>query len=251
MKLSVGIHQPNFLPWFGFFHKIHLSDIFILHDNIEYSKKSVLRRTHIRNINIPLEKEYLTIPLVKCSDFTLIKDLVIDHSQKWTPKILNKIKNTYSKTPYFADYFTDIEEWIKASQDHTNLSNWTCSLIEQISSLLSITTKFQRSSELQAQGKGNEYNLNMTKELGGNIYCSGAGAEGYQMKEDFEKENIALNIVNSFEYIDTKKYPQNGLSFLNGLSIIDLLFNVGEEGVMNLLKEYAEISWHDRLLNDQ
>ena len=60
-------------------------------------------------------------------------------------------------------------------------------LSSQISDILAISTKFERSSELQAQGKGNEYNLNLVKEVGGSTYNSGAGADGYQMKEEFER----------------------------------------------------------------
>jgi hypothetical protein len=188
----VAIHQPNYLPWPGFFYKIYASDIFIFHDNVEHSKRYPTRRTRIRKAPHSEEPCWLTVPLKKHSDFSLIKDLEIDHSQDWQGKHLRKVNNSYAGTPYFGDYFPRLEEWFAATRQFDLLAEVNIFLIKNILAWLRIEREIWRSSELPVEGKGSLYNLELVKYLGGQVYLSGKGGYNYQTVDDFSGVGLEL-----------------------------------------------------------
>ena len=109
MKKIITIHQPNYLPWAGFFHKAMLSDIFVIFDDVQYQKNSFINRNKVKTSN---GETWLTVPIkVKGkSRETLINEAEIDNEQRWRKKHLNTIKLNYSKSKYYARYIPFFEE---------------------------------------------------------------------------------------------------------------------------------------------
>jgi len=237
----IAIHQPNFFPWLGYFHKIYHSDVFVFHDNAEYSKKAYINRTFVRKAPNSPERAYITLPLKKHSDFERIKNLKVDNSQNFHQKLLNRIRNVYQKTPFFGEYFPLVEETILNSGNLESLLKINMGTIECILKILSIKREFVFSSSLPVNGKKSEYNLNVVKHLKGAAYFSGSGAREYQNDADFDREGIRLVYQDIYDFLEGHPYEQfQEKKFLNGLSIIDALFNVGASGITEIFKSYEK-----------
>jgi WbqC-like protein family len=236
--MTISIHQPNYLPWIGYFYKIWASDIFILHDNVEYTKHSFTKRVFIRKYPATSEKDYIIVPLKRHSDFALISDLKICHEQNWQQKQINKIYYVYHKAPFFNDYFPVLEQSILVSRDLTYLADFNKNLILDILGFLNIDRKIVLSSELPVRGfQADEYNAQLVAYFGGDLYISGTGAKKYQFNMTYANRGISLIYNELGRYL--KKYPpQYPIQFDAGLSILDALFYIGEAGILDIFKAY-------------
>jgi hypothetical protein len=222
--LIIGIHQPNFMPWMGFFNKIYRSDIFVLIDDVQFEKGSVCNRTKIKN-NAG-EPVWLTVPVrfENGSASTFRETKIAEHL--WHKKALNLIKAFYSKASHFNSYYPEIETLLSA--EYESLAALNISLIKFFCRQLTIETPIYLQSEIGVEfGKKNHLNLGITKYFKGKIYLSGSGARKYNDQDLFTENNIAI------EYQDfvAPSYTQINGAFVGGLSIIDLLFNEGQKGI--------------------
>lgn len=226
--MKTGIHQPNFLPWLGYFYKIYKSDQFVLIDNVQFVKGSVCNRAKIKN-NQGAEI-WLTVP-VKGNKGSQVNynELELDYSQKWAVKMINQLHAAYVKAPYFDRYFQPLSDLLK--QEYKTLADLNITLIKYLCSELNIQTPMAIASELDTDfGKKNDLNLNICKYFKSDVYLSGTGAKKYNDEELFKTNGITI------EYSDFVHpvYPQQFGAFIPGLSTIDLLFNCGPES-MNYL----------------
>jgi hypothetical protein len=221
--MIVGIHQPNFLPWIGYFHKIAKSDEFVLIDQVQYVKGSVCNRNKIKSSNGT--ELLLTVP-VKLSKgaYQAFNEIGIDYTQKWQSKMLNLISAQYKKAPFFEEYFVTLSGILK--QEYPNLAALNILLISKICEQLNISTPVHVASGLPVSfGKKNDMNLNIVRYLKGNIYLSGQGAKKYNDENLFAENGIVLEYI---EFIHPS-YPQLWGEFIPNLSVIDLLFNTGTD----------------------
>ena len=238
--MIVSIHQPNYLPWLGYFYKIWASDTFVLHDNVEYTKHSFTKRVFIRKTPVSTERHYLSVPLRRHSDFSLIRDLKICNEQNWQQKQINKIFYVYHNAPFFNKYFPAIKKAILQSKQKTFLSELNRDLILNILDFLNIKTPIFLSSDLPVEGfKADEYNAEIAAYLGGNLYLSGTGAMKYQFKTTYSERNISL-IYNNLGLYLIKHPPQYPVPFDMGLSILDALFYIGSGGILDIFEAYHE-----------
>lgn len=231
---TVAIHQPNYLPWLGFFYKIYLADHFVLLDDVPYSRGSFTARTYYRKHRGKGEKGYLSVPLQKAPLGTTINHILIDHAQDWTQRHLNQIRNTYRSSPYFQLYFPLLQDWMKRAQEEKLLADWNVFLIREINQLIGIGTPMLRSGHLRSFGSQTKYLVGLVEELEGNVYLSGTGGRKYQEENLFAKAGISVHYVNSFALLEMMPFPQLQGPWLNGLSIIDAMFNIGGEKIIEL-----------------
>ena len=236
--MIVSIHQPNFLPWIGYFYKIWASDIFILHDNVEYTKHSFTKRVFIRKYPAESERDYLIVPLKRHSDFALISDLKICHERDWQQKQINKLYYVYHKAPFFNDYFSTIKQTILSSYDETHLAVFNKNLMLDILGLLDIDRKVVLSSQLPIRGfQADEYNAELVAYFDGDLYISGTGAKKYQFNMTYSERGISL-IYNEIGNYLKNASPQYPVQFDAGLSILDALFYIGVEGILDIFQSY-------------
>jgi len=219
--MIVAIHQPNFIPWLGFFKKISMADIFVIIDDVQFVKGSICNRNKIKNNQG--QAMWITLPVSNKKGLKInFNEIEIDYNQKWQIKMLNQIKSSYSKAPYFNKYFAEIEEIFETN--FNVLSEINIELIRYFCKSLEINTPIKVTSELdQNFGISNERNLNITKHFKGTTYLSGAGAKKYNNEELFLHNNIKLLYL---EY-DHPIYKQQWGEFQSQLSILDLLLNEG------------------------
>jgi hypothetical protein len=218
---KVAILQSNYIPWKGYFDIIRKVDLFIFHDDLQYTKNDWRNRNLIKS---QIGKQWISIPC-GTSEHRLICEVKLEDT-KWQKEHWNKIKNSYSKADHFNDYKSFFEE-IYLSRQWGNLSELNQHLIKQISSeILGIHTQFDDSRNYNLQFSNAKRVLELLNKANAKNYLSGPSAKNYLNPSDFEKSGIRL------EWMDYQGYPEyNQLypPFDHNVSIIDLIFNVGNK----------------------
>ena len=227
MMKKVAIHQPNYSPWIGFFQKMALADIFVILDNVQFSKDSYTQRTKIRT------KEgwiWLTIPIEKKYYFKRIKEVYLPQNDKWIKKHKLSILSNYSKAPFFDIDF--IERYYTNS--FKKLREFNEFGILYLKDEFGIKTEIVRASELDVDDnlKSTDLLVDLVKKVGGDYYISGLGGKRYMEESKFKEEGITLEY---FEF-EPFKYQQRWEGFEQYMSAIDLLFNAGNNGRSGLAK---------------
>ena len=216
-KNIVSIHQPGYIPWMGFFKKIQSSDVFIFLDDVQFEKNGWHNRNKIKTAENWM---WLTVP-VRAKLGMNLNEIKIDNSVKWINKHKKSIELNYSKTEFFSEYWKGFETIFEKKYEF--LIDLNIEFINQILEILDIKTKIIFSSSLGISEKKSERILEICKAVNSSNYISGIMGEDYLNKEDFEKNGISID----FQDYQHPIYKQNYESFLPNMSIIDLLFNEG------------------------
>jgi hypothetical protein len=227
----VAIHQPNFLPWLGYFDKLVRSDTFIILDNVQFPKTG---GTWINRVRILVNGQpvWCTLPIVRAYHGTRrISEMEINDSTSWRDKLLKTLQMNYNRAPFFKSVFPFLEELI--SQPTGSLAEYNIISIRSISQRLGLdTSKFIIGSTLNVTGAATELLISMVKAVGGTSYLCGGGAGGYQDDDLFDAHCIEL-VYQDFNH---PTYLQIGADqFVPGLSIIDCLLNCGWDGTRKLI----------------
>lgn len=225
--MKIAIHQPNYLPWIGFFDKLDQADKFVLLDKAQHSKSGFLNRNKIKT---PQGSFCLSVPL-KNKELP-ISELQISNNSNWHASQWKTIEAFYKKCPFWNDYKDGFEQLYRKKWEKIVTLN--VALIQHIISLLSITTEIFLESDFQKDfGSGNTRNVNITSHLQGDVYISGEGARVYNDINEFNDHQIRL-VYQDFRH---PVYPQRWGDFQYNLSIIDMLFNCGPETI-EIIRKY-------------
>ena len=222
MTKTIGIHQPNFLPWLGYFFKIKKSDVFIYLDTVQYTKNSYQNRNKIKT---PQGEQWLAVPVLTKGKFgQATHEVEINPQEKWKDKILKTLEMNYKKAPFFTAYFEKFKALLEKNTS-SKLAAICIELIEWTCQELAINTPRQKASELNIppELKSTDMLVEICKRSGADTYLSGSGGQHYQEEEKFKQANIGL-AYSSFKY---PEYEQLWKEFVPNLSIIDTLFNCG------------------------
>ncbi len=220
MKI-VAIRQPGYLPYIGFFKKIQSVNEFIFLNDVQYSRGDWDNRNKIRTSEGSL---WLTIPILNKPE-KLLNQVKIDYSTNWVYKHESAIKFNYENSPFFDKYWNDIKQILDKS--HTKLFDLNISLINYFISVLEIKTKTIFSSDLNLDSTGSKKLLDICKICNAQTYLSGELGKNYLNEDIFKKEKIKI----IFEKFDHPIYSQKYKKFISNMSIIDLLFNEGENSI--------------------
>ena len=215
---TVCIRQPGYLPNIGFFKKIQASDIFVYLDDAQYAIRSWDNRNKIKNNEKPT---WLTVPVLHPYNKKL-NEIKISYTKDWINDHINLIEASYSKAPYFNTYWPGLKSIIE--KKWKKLIELNIELIEHCISLLEFTTERKLSSELMIKEKHSERLLEICLKLNATTYRSGIMGKEYLDEKIFNDKNI--NVV--YENFQHPTYDQLGKEFLPNMSIIDLLFNEGD-----------------------
>lgn len=225
--MIVGIHQPNFCPWLGYFAKILRCDLFVLLDNAQFVKNGWTNRVRIKT---PRGAQWLTVPVLTKGRFgQRIAEVAINDRVKWRKKVIKSLEANYARADYFKTHFPEIAEAI--SEASPNLCELNVTLIEKITRVLDLDVRFVRGTSLQSTGQKTDLLISIVKAVGGSTYLSGDGAAGYLEEDKFRSTGIRFE-RNNFHH---PVYPQLWGDFVPGLSILDALFNLGADGTRQLL----------------
>lgn len=219
---TVAIHQPNFLPWPGYFHKLLNCDVFIFLDDAQFPRgKSYVSRVPVKSPCGPL---WLTIPVQGKGDFSPIKNTAMVEPEKWRNKHLKTLRACYARAPFFQEYFPLVQR--AYNQAHRLLADFNISLITGLADTFSCPARMVRSSGLVLDYDGTlDHLVKLVKCLGGTRYLTGTGRGTLRHLDQsaFAREGIEV-VFQSFVH---PEYPQLWGKFIPNMSIADMIFNCG------------------------
>lgn len=223
--MIVAAHQPNFLPWLGYFDKMRKADMFVTVDHVQMERQSFQNRTRIKTAE---GARWITVPVVQLSRDERVADKRIDNSRegrfRWGRKMALTLKYAYQSAPHYADYAPALTEILEGRWDL--LADLNHRLIDFCREALKITTPMVRSSEMKISGARSEMVLDMCRQLGAKAYLSGAGAsKDYLDVAAFERAGIEV-LWQEFQHPQYEQRPPAS-PFVEKLSVLDLLFNRG------------------------
>jgi len=218
--MIVSIHQPNFMPYLGFFDKILKSDIFVIYDDAQYSKENFINRNRINNCGNEL---LLTIPVKKNSWHLAIKDVETDKTAKdfTFKKHLKTIESVYGKCPYYEKYKSLIHNQYKIYLESNNLIDINIYTIESILKLFGWNGTMIFSSTLNIKSKdATEKLIEIIKKVGGTHYLCGNSGFNYMNLQLFQDAKISIIPQNFIHAEYNSKHP-----FIKNMCIYDYLLN--------------------------
>lgn len=216
--MKLAIMQPYFLPYIGYFQLISAVDLFIVYDNIKYTKKGWINRNRMLQNG---KDVMFSLPLKGDSDYLDVcqRELSTDFNRN---RLLNQFKGAYQRAPYFEQAFPLIEEIVH--HDNANLFQFLQHCIVKTCQRLGITTEIKNSSEIDIDHtlKNQEKVLALCEAVGATTYVNAIGGMELYSKDTFRGKGIDLKFIQSNPF----EYPQLGNAFVPWLSIIDvMMFN--------------------------
>jgi len=224
--VKIGVIQSSYIPWRGYFDFIASVDMFVFHDDIQYTKGDWRNRNKIKTKN---GTEWITVPVSYKKVAQLICDTPIDYSSAWAKKHMRIWESYYRQATHF-DVTAELLSGIFESP-HTTISQLNIFLIRRICDYLEIKTPLLLSSELSLQGSKTERLIVLLKKLNATAYLSGPSADAYLDKDLFRKKGIQLE----YKSYDYAPYPQLWGDFIGGVTVLDLIANCGPEA-KNLIR---------------
>jgi hypothetical protein len=224
----ISIHQPNYIPWLGYFYKIYQSEVFVFLDDVQYSNNAMHDFHYVKNT---LGRFRLKVPVrVRFGD--KIKDVILNNNINWRENHLKQIEMNYKKAPYYKEVYLDIAKVFEANDNE--LSTLNIRLIKLISQKFGFNAEFITSSELiNSDNDKNERIFNICRQLEASVYYSGIGATVYQNENDFKERGIELR----YSTFKPFKYPQFWGEFESNISILDYLMHCGYDWNLVLSKQ--------------
>ncbi len=225
--MIVAVHQPQYLPWIGYFDKMRRADVFCYLDDVQYKKNEWQNRNRIKTAQ---DWQWLTVP-VRYRFPEKINEVQINNTTNWSKKHLQALITNYSRAPYFKAHISIFEDIF--SREWELISELNIHLIERLREALQLQEKTTViSSEFNLREEPTDRLIDICKAVGADTYLAGEGASGYMDLRRFEENDLKV-IVQDFKH---PIYSQLFKDFQSHLSIVDLLFNCGPES-LNIISE--------------
>lgn len=220
--MIVAIHQPNYLPWLGYFNKIASADIFVFLDDVQFSKGSYTNRVQILS---PAGAKWLTVP-VKLSFGDDICDTGFA-SENWRVAHVDTLRAMYRAAPFFKGVWPDVREMILSAPGN-DLAAVNINLVIGLAQRLGLCCEFMRSSSIKWSSVSDDRLVEIASAVApGGTYLSGKGGAKYQDPGKFRDAGLGFAYAN-FQHPVYEQIPHPGLSgFVPGLSVLDSVFHVG------------------------
>lgn len=222
--IKLGIMQPYFLPYIGYFQLIKAVDKYVIYDDVNFIKGGWINRNRILLNGTAF---MINVPMQSASPYKKINEISIGKNKE---KILLTIEQAYRKAPYFTNVSPLITNIV--NYDSENLATYISNSIIKISEFLKLDTTFVLSSEIKKNNdlKAQEKVLSICKVMDASVYYNAIGGQELYDKVQFAENNIELKFIKPkpFEYIQFRN------EFIPWLSILDvLMFNSIEKiGIM-------------------
>lgn len=216
--MKVGIMQPYFLPYIGYFQLIAAVDVFVVYDNIQYTKKGWINRNRMLQNGADA---VFSLPLRKGSDYLDVRDRTLADTFD-RAKLLSQFGGNYRRAPYFDETMPLLKRVIGHADD--NLFGYVHHSIAETCAHFGITTKIKISSDIDIDHslRGQDKVIALTRAVGGTTYINTIGGVEMYSKSDFAEHGVTLQFIKSLPI----EYEQFGEPFVPWLSITDvMMFN--------------------------
>jgi len=220
--MIVAVHQPQFLPWLGYFDKIDRADVFVLLDNVQFKKNEWQNRNKIKTAQ---GWQWLTVPVLYRYP-ELINEVTINNRVNWQHKHKQALVSNYKKAPYFEMVTNMLGDIFSSPWEY--ISQLNSAVVKTTARALGIDTQIYIASELEEFPQDPDERLvAITKYFGAGTYLAGIGGKGYMNLETYKKNGIEV-IFQDFKH---PVYQQLFGDFEPFMSSIDLLFNHGDKSL--------------------
>ena len=218
--MIVAGHQPNYLPWLGFFDKMRRSDVFIIEDNVQFERQGFTNRNKILTVD---GVRWLSVPVEHANKPLLINEVKIANESEpdWGQRHWLTLRHNYCRAPFwseFSAFFKDTYE-----REWPMLIDLNMHLIKGVMGFLKIDTPLVLGSSLGASGKKTELIIAQCKKVGADVQLAGNGCKDYIDNKRFKQEGIKL----VFQEFSHPVYTQTCNGFVSDLSVVDYLFCTG------------------------
>jgi len=232
--MKLGIMQPYFFPYLGYWQLINAVDKYVIYDDVNFIKNGWINRN---NILLNAKKHLITLPLEGASSFLLINQIKTSSKIKDKEKLLKTIEQAYKKAPYFEKILPIFKDTI--FHESGFISNALIFSIKKIAEYLSINTEIILSSELKKDNSlsAEEKVMHICKVLNADSYYNAIGGQELYNAHNFEKNNINLNFLE----MNHLCYSQFNHEFVPNLSIIDVLMFNSPDSIKEMLNEFRII----------
>jgi hypothetical protein len=222
--VRIGILQPSYLPWLGYFEQISRCDVFVFYDDVQYDRDGWRNRNRIKTRTGP---QWLTVPIfLKFEDHPQLHRIKIDNSRPWRKKHLLSIEQNYAKAPFFRDYWGMFREVYDREWEY--LADLNIHFTRLLTDCLGIRDKkFARSSELNIPGDRIDRLIAICRSFEADVFYEGAAGRNYIPEKEFLDHGIRVE----FQDYAHPVYRQQYGPFVPFLSVIDLLFNNGRDSL--------------------
>jgi len=230
MQRTVVIHQPDFAPYLGFFHRFLESDLYIVLDHVQFVTGTSRSWTHRDKVKTPTGEKWLTLGVEKAHLGTPINEVELADGSDWVDGNLALLRNLYRKAPGFAEVMPLVEDLY--ADPPLLLRDFNVRWLKRLAELLEVAIPFVLSSTLDPKGHKNELLVDLLTKVGATRYLSGSGARDYMEPAIFQQAEIEV-VWQQFVH---PVYPQQFGPFRPYLSILDALFNCGVAETRTMLR---------------
>jgi len=230
--MKLGIMQPYFFPYLGYFDLINYVDKWVVFDTAQYIRHGWVNRNRVLHPNEGWM--YITVPVKDHKQDTAIKEVKIANQKDWKESILGKLAHYKNSAPYAEDTFSLVKECMEPGEDY--LSNLNVKALKKVCERLNIDFEYSIFSNMDLElGKiegPEDWALRISEAMGADEYANLPGGDDLFNESDFQRSDIKLII----RELPTFEYDCNGFEFVPDLSIIDvMMWNQPEE-----IKEYLD-----------
>ena len=218
-----GIIQSNYIPWKGYFDFIACCDEFVLLDEVQYTRRDWRNRNKIKTKD---GLAWLTIPVEVKGKYEQRIDETRISEPNWHLEHRRSLQHAYGKAPCFAEVWPYVESLYDAVAGELLLTRINEHFIRSLASYLGIATPIHRSTEFSAGPGKNERLIEICEELGATIYLSGPAAKAYMNESLWNARGLSVRFKS---YADYPEYSQLYPPFEHGVTVLDLLFNLGKK----------------------
>ena len=222
--MIVAIHQPQYLPWLGYFDKIDRSDVFVTLSTVQFKKNEYQNRNRIKTAQ---GWQWLTVP-VHYRFPQRIDEVTINNDSAWRHKHRQALITNYARAPYFDSLFPAIERLL--ASDWQGISDLNLETVRVLMDLLGLSTPLNATASMGLSDDPTGRLVDICGQEGADVYLSGAGGREYLDLKQFESAGIEV----IFQDYAHPEYPQQFGDFEPYMSTLDLLFNCGPDSLDNL-----------------
>lgn len=236
--MKVGIMQPYFFPYIGYFSLINSVDKFILLEDVQFIKRGWIERNRILSQNS--EWNYIKVPLKKHSQNILICDIKIKNDDNWKEKILSQLVHYKKNAKYYFKTIELVKECLSIQTD--SITELNKHILVKICNYLDIKTDIiifdSKNTPIIKPNSPDEWALNICLSLGNiHTYMNPEGGKIFFDIQKYKSKNIDIKFIKQ----NLKSYDQSKVEFIEGLSIIDLLMFNSKEEIKNMLCDYTYV----------
>lgn len=223
LNMVIAIHQPEFMPWLGFFHKMGNVDQYVVFDHVQFKKRYFENRNKIKNGD---DAAWVSLPVISKGRYLQpINQVEVDNASAWQRKLWEQVRHAYSRARYFSEYAPGIEAIILGGS-YNLLIDFNLAFIEWFRKVLEIRAPMVFSSSLGVdEFKANNLIMEICLRMGAKKYLCGPSGKDYLKLDDFAAAGVDLEWQSFIHPV----YPQKGKKFIPFLSTLDLVFNCGPE----------------------